>query len=413
MILENNPAPADARVWPEALALRDQGFVVSIISPKGEAEYRESYVCRDGIHIYRYGLRNGDSPASYVAEYSMALLSTFWLSLKVLLRHGFDVIHAANPPDIFFVIGLFYRLLGKRYVFDQHDLTPEMFQVLFGDTRRGPIPKVLHWLLLLFERLSYRTAALVIVTNESFRRIALMRGARDGNVVVVRNGPNLREMRRVTPDPALKQGRRYMLAYAGIIGAQDGVEYALYALHHLVHSRGRRDVSLVLMGDGAHGQALRALTHELALDDYVHLTGWIPRAEAVRYLTVADVGLSPEPANPLNTHSTMIKIMDYMALGIPIVAFDLIETRFSAQDAALYALPNSAEDYAHKIELLLDNDALRHRMGRLGRKRVEAGLSWEHSKRHLLQAYTHVLKGWHQAPENDLAPAQSYVERIS
>ena len=384
MLVENLPVPADPRVWIEATTLRDYGFQVSIICPKGSSRHREAHICVDDIHIYRYQLpRLASKYISYIAEYAAAIVMTFWLSFTVLIRHGFDIIHAANPPDLFFMIGLFYRLLGKKFVFDQHDLAPEMFQVKF----KGRM-KLLYKFQLFLERCSYQTADLVIVTNLSQRRLAIERGCCPAErVYVVRNGPDLERLKLVTPEPELKGGRPYLLIYVGVMSLQDGVEYALYALHNLVYERGRRDISLVLMGDGDHLPILRALAHKLALDDYVSFTGWVSSSTIVRYLTVADVGLSPDPQNELNEYSTMIKTMEYMALGKPVVAFDLAETRFSAQDAALYAMPNLAEDFANKIEVLLDNEELRRTMGAIGRKRIEEELSWDHSKKGLFLAY--------------------------
>lgn len=384
MLVENQPAPADRRVWPEALTLRDHGFQVSIISPKGTTKDRESYICIDGIHIYRYQLpRTGHKYTAYFAEYGVALLMTFCLSLKVLFRHGFDVIHAANPPDMFFEIGLFYRLLGKKMIFDQHDLSPEMFQVIYKDHL-----KLLHKALLFMERWSYRTAHLVITTNMSQKQFAMARGGCGiSKVFIVRNGPDVKRLIMPPLEPELKHGRRYLLAYVGVMAVQDGVEYTLYALHELVHKRGRQDVSLVLMGDGDSAPMLHRLAHQLELDEYVNFTGWTENKDVQRYLAAADVGLSPDPQNGLNEYCTMIKTMEYMALGKPVVAFDLVETHFSAQDGALYAIPNVVEDFADKIESLLDNDELRFKMGAIGRKRIEEELNWDRSAKNLLLAY--------------------------
>jgi glycosyltransferase involved in cell wall biosynthesis len=385
MIIENEPVPPDGRVWSEAIALRDNGYQVCIISPKGTTGFRESYICIEGIHIYRYSIPTiGSKYVAFIVEYGIALFMTFLLSIKVLFRHGFDVIHAANPPDLFFMIGLFYRPLGKKFIFDQHDLAPEMFQVKFKDRMR-----VFHKLLNLFALWSYRTATLIITTNVSQKQVAMKLGhCAPNKVFVVRNGPDAKRLKPVTPEPELKRGRRFLLAYEGVMAIQDGVEYTLYALYELVYKRGRQDVSMVLMGDGDHGSILRALSHKLELDEYVNFTGWIDKEEILRYLTVADVGLSPDPQNGLNEYSTMIKTMEYMAMGKPIVAFDLLETRISAQEAALYAVPNSVEDFADQIENLLNDKELRCKMGTLGQRRIEEELSWEeHSKKNLLQAY--------------------------
>lgn len=384
MLVENLSVPADPRVWREARALRAYGFQVSIICPRGETRDREPYACIEDIHIYRYKLSTTITKASdYIKEYSTAMLMTFWLSLKIWLSHGFDVIHAANPPDTFFAIGLFYRLFGKKYVFDQHDLAPAMFRVKF-QKRMKPLYRLHQF----FERCSYRAANIVITTNESQRRNAIEQGGcRADRVIVVRNGPDLARYTPVDPEPALKRGWRYLLAYVGVMGAQDGIEYALHALHELVHKRGRQDTGLVLMGDGDQLASLQALTHELALDSHVHFAGWVTLPDMLRYLTVAAIGLSPDPSNELNDRSTMLKTMEYMAMDKPVVAFDLPETRFSAQDAALYATPNRVEEFADKIEHLLDHEELRLRMGAYGRKRIEEVLCWDRTQQNLRRAY--------------------------
>jgi glycosyltransferase involved in cell wall biosynthesis len=389
MLIENCPVPADNRVWAEACALRDDGCDVSIIGPKGASKHQESYICLEGIHVYRYRLpRRANSPGAYMLEYSITLLMTFLLSWKVLFRHGFDVIHAANPPDIFFLVGLLYQVLGKKFIFDQHDLSPEMFQMKFSGRA-----KLLRPLLRFLEWASYRTAHVTITTNLSQKRFALERGhCQPDRVFIVRNGPDVRRLARVPPEPALKQGRCYVLAYVGEMEVQDGIDYALRALQTLVYARAREDVLLVLMGDGGYAPALRALAHELQLDTYTHFTGWLDAQDLVRYLSVADVGLVPDPRNGLNEYCTMVKTMEYMALGLPVVAFDLPETRFSAQDAAIYATPNSVEDFASKINILLDDQALRLDMSAAGRERIAGGLSWDHDRQSLLQAYRYCLK---------------------
>ena len=386
MLVENASWPGDQRVKNEAAALCDCGFQVCIICPKTPTgtQHQESYICIDNIHIYRYRLPTiSNKYVAYSLEYSLALIKTFWISLKVLFRHGFDVIHAANPPDLFFTIGLFYRLIGKKFVFDQHDLAPELFKVKFKN-HIEPLYK-LH---LFLERCSYRAADIVIVTNLSQRQKAIERGRCPASeVVVVRNGPDLERIKLVSPELELKRGRRYLLAFVGEMAVQDGVDHILYALNELVHKRGRQDVSLVLMGDGQHALELHELAHQLQLDDYVNFTGWAKSEDLVRYLTVADVGLLPDPQNGLNEFSTMVKTMEYMAMGKPIVSFDLAETRYSAQEAALYAIPNVVEDFADKIEVLLNDEELRLKMGTIGRKRVLEELSWHQTKKNLLFAY--------------------------
>lgn len=384
MLVENLSVPTDPRVWHEACALREHNFQVSIISPQGTTKDRETYICLNGIHIYRYSLPALTAgPLNYLIEFSLAMLKTFWLSLKIWRRHDFDIIHAANPPDTFFVLGLFYRLFGKTYIFDQHDLAPELFQTRYH-RRMGTLHKLLLWL----ERCSYRTAQVVITTNESQRRFALQRGGcKQQNVVVVRNGPNLNRITHCFPDTALKRGKSHLLLYVGIIGAQDGVEYLLYAINDLVRHHNRRNFILAIIGDGDRLPMLKALACCLNIDEYVYFTGWKTQPDVLRYLATADIGLSPDPSNELNKHSTMIKTMEYMAMGKPVVAFDLPETRYSAQESALYATPNNVAEFAAKIAILLDKPELRYQLGTSGRKRVEKVLSWERQQKKLLQAY--------------------------
>ena len=391
MLVENVSVPGDPRVWAEAMTLRDAGVLVSIICPNGRTQ-QEAYSCLEGIHIYRYKQPvQGTGIKGYYAEYSRAFLMTLLLSFKVLFQRGFDVLHAANPPDFFFVIGLFYRLLGKKFVFDQHDPAPELFLAKFKG-RSGRF-MFLQKLLFFCEYCSYRTAHLVIASNLSQKRFALERGHAPGyKVFVVRNGPDLQRMRLVEPDLTLKMGKRYLLAYEGVMGKQDGVEYALYALSHLVYELGREDITLILVGDGDQQRALRDLAGDLRLDDYVNFVGWVAPEDVSYYLSAADLGIVPDPQNGMNEFCTIIKTMEFMALGKPIVAFDLAETRISAQEAALYAVPNRVEDFAEKITILLDDEETRHRMGSIGRKRIEEELSWEYSKRRHLAAYRKLFK---------------------
>jgi glycosyltransferase involved in cell wall biosynthesis len=384
IIVENSTAPSDPRIWHEAQELRRCGYEVSIICPQDEKHDQEAYICIDTIHIYRYKPSGTVHKATdYFKEFTVALFKIFGLSIKVWYRHSFDAIHVANPPDIFFAMGLFYRLFGKKYVFDQHDITPEVFQVKFqGRTN------FIYTVLRLMEYCSYRTANMVITTNESQKRIAIERGhCHPEKVFVVRNGPDLEHYALATPEPELKLGHKYLLAYVGVMSKQDGVENTLYAMHELVHQRGRKDTLLVLMGDGDQFQHLQELTHELELDEHVHFAGWVTKTDILRYLSVTNVGLSPDPSNMLNDHSTMLKTMEYMAMGKPVVAFDLPETRYSAQDAALYATPNRIAEFADQIEILLDNEDLRLQMGAAGRKRIEKDLCWDRTKEVLKLAY--------------------------
>jgi glycosyltransferase involved in cell wall biosynthesis len=303
-----------------------------------------------------------------------------------LARRGFDVVHAANPPDTFWAIAMFYKIFGKRYVFDHHDLCPELYVARFGEDHAGNLP---HRLLGLLEWAQFRTADLVISTNESYREIALGRGGmRPDRVRVVRSGPSRERFATVrAQEPALKRGRPYLVAYLGVMAPQDGVDHLLRAARHLATCGGRRDISYTLIGSGDSFEDLQALTRELELTDVVEFTGRIPDADVERILATADVCVCPDPLNPLNDLSTMNKVLEYMACGKPVVCFDLREHRASAGEGALYAEPNRDDDLAAQIARLLDDPALRERLGAYNRRRFLDTLAWEHNAGTLLDAY--------------------------
>jgi len=382
MLVENLPCPFDRRVWQEAGALRDAGYAVSIICPTGKG-CEKKYEVIDDIHIWRYELpREGAGAAGYLVEYGAALLFTFILAFKVLLKRGFDVVHACNPPDLFFLIGGFYKLFGKKFVFDHHDANPELYEAKFG--RRDLLWKLMVWL----EKLTFRTADVSIATNDSYRRIAIERGGmRPEKVFVVRSGPSLERMKIGPPVEALKNGRRYLVGYVGVMGKQEGIDYLLRAAAHLVHVMKRSDVHFGLVGGGTSLVEMKALAQELRIGDYVSFTGRVSDGALLAMLNTADVCVNPDIANEMNDISTMNKVMEYMALGKPLVQFDLTEGRFSAQQASLYARPNDAVDLAVKIAELLDDPARRAAMGAFGRRRVERELEWRYEAPKLLAAY--------------------------
>ncbi len=386
---ENLPLPFDRRVWMELNALRDGGFEVAAICPMGESWTTPREII-DGIAIWRYPAPPPTRGVlSYVWEFLYCWLQTARLSLVVLARHGFDVVHAANPPDTFWVLGLFYKLFGKRYVFDHHDLCPELYVARFGEARQGDL---LHRALRALEWAQFRTADLVISTNESYRQVALTRGrVPPARVAVVRSGPSRQRFATVRPvDERLKRGRPYLVAYLGVMAPQDGVDHLLRAAAHLVEAHGRRDVSFTLVGSGDSFEDLKALTRALGLDGCVEFTGRIPDEEVERILATADVCVCPDPRNPLNDVSTMNKILEYMACGRPIVAYDLREHRYSAAEGALYARPNRDDDLARKILELLDDPARRRAMGEYNRRRFLEHMAWEYSASELLRAYEKV-----------------------
>jgi glycosyltransferase involved in cell wall biosynthesis len=369
-------------VWQEACALRDAGYTVSIICPTGRG-CEEKFAAIDGIHIWRYDLpTEADGALGYAIEYSAALFWTFLLSLKVLFSRGFDVIHACNPPDLFFLIGGFYKLFGKKFLFDHHDANPELYVAKFG--RKDFFYKVM----LAVERLTFKTADVSIATNHSYRRIALERGGMPSDkVYVVRSGPSLERLKIVPPVESLKKGRKFMVGYVGVMGRQEGIDYLLQAARHIVYDLGRTDVHFGLVGGGTSLDEMKALARELGVEDYVTFTGRVPDAELLAMLNTADVCVNPDIATEMNDISTMNKIMEYMALGKPIVQFDLAEGRYSAQSASLYAQRNDAVDLGNKIVELLDDPERRREMGEFGRRRVVDELEWRHEVPKLLAAY--------------------------
>lgn len=383
IIVQNLPVPFDRRVWQEANALKAHGYEVTVICPATGA-YPNREECLDGIRIYRHPLPlEARGALGYLLEYGASLWFEFVLALKVLRRHGFDAIHACNPPDNIFLIGLlFKRLAGKRFLFDHHDINPELYEAKFG--RRG----LAHRLLLLAERLTFKLADVSIATNESYRRIAIERGRMPPErVFVVRSGPSLERLRRLPPEPRLKRGRRYLIGYVGVIGAQEGIPYLIDAAHHIVHGMGRQDVHFAIVGGGPALDAARALAARGGLSQHVEFYGRVPDGELLAVLNTADVCVNCDEVNAMNDKSTMNKIMEYMALGKPIVQFELTEGRFSAQAASLYARANDARDLAEKIVELLEDPERRAEMGRFGRQRIERELAWKHEVPKLLAAY--------------------------
>jgi glycosyltransferase involved in cell wall biosynthesis len=398
ILVENLPSPFDRRVWQEACTLRDAGYRVSIICPTGKG-YDSRFEEIDDIAIWRYTLPLEASGArGYAIEYSAALAKTFALCWRVLMTRGFDVIQACNPPDLFFLIGGFFKLLGKKFVFDHHDINPELYEAKFG--RRD----FFYRLLLKMERWTFRTADLSIATNESYRRIAVERGGMPADRVhVVRSGPSLDRLKIVPPVPALKKGRQHLVGYVGVMGAQEGIDLLLAAVRHIVFDLGRRDVQFGLVGGGTSLPDMRALTARLGVAEFVTFTGRVPDAELLAVLNTADVCVNPDVANEMNDKSTMNKIMEYMALGKPIVQFDLAEGRFSAREASLYATGNDSRDLGDKIVALLDDPERRARMGEFGRKRVENELEWRYEAPKLLAAYASLWEAATPGRATDLA----------
>ncbi|MFC1404169.1 MULTISPECIES: glycosyltransferase family 4 protein [Streptacidiphilus] len=381
ILVENLSVPFDRRVWQECTTLRDAGWQVEVICPRGSKRDTEPEAEIDGVRIHRYPLRAATGgPLGYLREYGSALLHTLRLARRV---GPVDVVHACNPPDLLFLPALWLKRRGARFVFDQHDLVPELYLSRFD---RGE--DLIYRAVCAMERLTYRHADVVISTNESYRDVALRRGGKQpADVFVVRSAPDVDRFRPVPAEPELKRGKPHLLCYLGVMGPQDGVDYALRALAKLRDEVGRTDWHAVFVGAGDAFDAMVELAGQLGLADQVEFTGRIPDADLARYLSTADVCLSPDPRNPLNDVSTMNKVLEYMAMSRPIVSFDLREARVSAGDAALYAPANDEAEFAVLIAQLMDDPEERARMGKIGQERISGPLSWRNSQRSLLDAY--------------------------
>ena len=386
ILVENLPVPFDRRVWEEAMALTAAGYQVTVICPKGKG-FETSYEEIDGIHIYRHTLWEASGVLGYLVEYSWALISQFLLSIKVLRRHGFDVVHACNPPDLLFLIGGFYKLFfRKKFLFDHHDINPELYVAKFG--RKD----IFYKLLCLFERLTFATADVSLATNEPFRAIAMERGRMaDDAVFVVRSTPNLDRMHRVEPNQALFNGRTHVIGYIGIMGSQDGVDLLLHAMSVLVNEHGMTDAQCVIVGDGPELENLRALCSELGMDDYVTFTGFLRGDDLLAALSCFTVGVIPDPANEYNRKISMNKNFEYMALSIPVVQFELEEGRHLCGDAALYATPNEPSDIAAKVLQLLNDPDKRKTMGQIGLDRSRNEFPAEKDTERLIKAYDKIF----------------------
>jgi glycosyltransferase involved in cell wall biosynthesis len=400
MLIENHPYPQDTRVRAEAEALRDAGYAVTVISPgRKNQKWREVV---DGVVAYRFPEpREGHGFVGYLWEYGYSTVAMFLLSLAVWLREGFHVIHAANPPDTLVLIGAFHKFFGKRFVYDDHDLSPELYHANFrgkGETRA-------YRALLLFERLSCKAADHIIATNESYRETVIQRcGVPADRITIVRNGPNFERFRAAVADPSLRKPGKVMIGYVGDMGVHDGLDYLLRSLSHLLNDLGRTDFHCLCVGGrGQMLERLRRLTEQLGLCEYVTFTGWIPERDKLRYLASADICVDPDPLNPFNDKSTMTKIAEYMALGKPIVAFDLRENRFTAQAAAFFVPGNDEVQFAGALSQLMDDKERRAVMGTFGRRRVESRLDWRHSVPHLLSAYRQLFDS--SSPERVAQPA--------
>jgi glycosyltransferase involved in cell wall biosynthesis len=386
IVVENQPAPLDTRVMKEAYSLHKAGYEVTVLSPDGKGTKVGREII-DGVRIFRHPMPDeGNSPIGYLWEYSCALFWEFWYVWWIYLRHGFHVIQGCNPPDDIFLIALPFKLFGVQYIFDHHDVIPELY--LSKYQTQGMLYKAQ----VLLEKLTYHFSDVVMATNASYKDLALSRGGiAPEDVFIVRNGPDLDTFRAVPPNPALKHGKAYLVGYVGVMSDQEGLDILLEVALHL-KKMGRADIHFTCVGGGPALASLRKMVQDKNLGDMVNFTGRVSDNDLLEILSTADVCVNPDRPCEMNDISTMIKIMEYMALAKPIVQFDLREGRFSAQDAAVYAdTQNQVADFAAKITWLLDRPDERRRMGEFGRRRVEKELAWEYSVHHLLAAYERVF----------------------
>lgn len=385
-IVENNPAQTDRRVWSEALTAKQLGYHVSVICPESVKEGRRSR-CIDGIDIYEHPRpHEGSGISGLLIEYANALIWETILSLRIFFRNPFDVIHAANPPDHLFLIAVLFKPFGVKFIFDHHDIAPETFFAKFG--RKGIFYAILH----VMELLTFKTADIVISTNESYKKIAVERGGKCADeVFVVRNGPDLSQIPSMEPNNSLRKGFKYLVGYVGVLGQQEGMENLLDAVKYTVEKRNRTDIRFIVVGKGPQLKSLIRMCHVMGISQYVWFTGFIPDRDLYEILATADVCVNPEFSNEFTDKSTMIKIMEYMAFGKPIVQYETTEGKVSAADASVYITENSVTEFADAVISLLDDPEKRRLMGQKGRKRIVDMLGWHHQKLCLKKAYESIF----------------------
>ena len=372
IIVQNLPVPFDRRVWLESKALTAAGYDVTVVCPKGKSD--PGHQVLEGVTLLKYRpYAPGGAALGFIVEYAYSFLATAALVLRARRKRKFALLQACNPPDIFWPIARWLRRRdGTRFVFDHHDLCPELYDSRFPNGRALPKRG-----LLALEKATFQTADHVVATNTSYAEIAMRRGGKaPENVTVVRTGPDPERLQRKSAVPALRRGRKHLVAYIGVMGPQDGVDLAVRAAAYVIHNLGREDVAFTFMGSGDRHHDLVALRDELGLQDYVEMPGRVPDETVVNVLSTAAVGLSPDPKNPLNDVSTMNKTLEYMAFELPVVAFDLKETRVSGGEAASYIESGDVAAYAEAIVELLDDPDKREVMGKAGRVRIEQELGW-------------------------------------
>lgn len=387
IVVENLPVPLDRRVWLEATSLTEAGYQVSVICPMGRG-WIKPYEEIQGVHIYRYPEppEAHSGAVAYAKEYLLSLWHMFRLARVVRRERGFDVIHGCNPPDLIWLLALRYRLAGVRYLFDHHDVCPELFEAKFN--KRG----LLYKIMLIWERITFAVADVSMATNESFRRVAITRGKmKPADVFVVRSAPKVEIFLPGPGERNYRQGAKTVMGYVGVIGQQEGMDLLVQSAEHLIQRLGHRDVHFLIIGFGPTLDEMKADVAARGLEGQFTFTGPLFGEDMLAALNAVDIGVSPDPKNAMNDISTMNKVMEYMTLEKPVVQFDLTEGRASAGEASLYARANDPVDFAEKIAWLIDNPEKGAEMGQIGRARVLEKLSWQHSVPHLLAAYERVF----------------------
>jgi glycosyltransferase involved in cell wall biosynthesis len=387
IIVQNLPVPFDRRVWLEATTLTQAGYLVSVICPRAKG-FNAAHEMLEGIEIFRYTLPfDPSSKLGFAAEFVWCFLRSALLSLRVaLFGRGFDILHACNPPETYWLLGALWRPFGKVFLFDHHDLSPEMYRAKFGGG--GLILRILLWL----ERQTFRWADVVVTTNQSHKDVAVQRGGkRPDDVYIVRSGPQLSRFTVYPPEEAWRRGKRHLLVYLGEICKQDGVDHLVRAIEQLVKRHDFRDFHCVLVGGGPHQPAIRSYADQIGVGEYCTFTGRIPDEDLCRILSSADIAIDPDPKNDWTDKSTMNKIVEYMFFGLPIVCYDLREARVSAGEAARYVEPNDERALAVGIMEVLGDAQAGRRMGKIGMERVRTTLAWDYSVPPLLAAYDAAL----------------------
>lgn len=387
IVVENLPVPLDRRVWQQARALRDDGWDVAVVCPQSK-QHPQKYEEDEGIAIYRHPLPlEARGPLGFLIEYGSALFWESFLLLKIAFSRGFDVIQICNPPDLLFLAAAPYKLLGKRIIFDHHDVCPELFEAKFG--RRG----LFHRLLLIAERLTFRIADLVVSANETYRGLALSRGGRSpSDVVAVYSVPERARVRRVKPNETLRRGARLVLGYVGIIGDQDGVDHFVRCIHHLVVEQGHADIRAVVVGDGPALASVQALADQIGIADRIAFAGYLRGDELLAAMSTFDIGIMPDPVNEYNDKISMNKVFEYSALGIPCVAYNLTETRRLLGDCGLYADDATPEGLANACLPLIKDQALREERGRAIKALSDRQFDWQRECNKYTAVYRRLIK---------------------